>query len=282
MVRKITGVLFILLFLTGLGILLYPTVSDRWNAYRQSQLISNYEEAVAQLDPEKHEEMWVQARQYNETLWNKENRYELSDEERAEYEGCLNLEGNGVMGYIEIPKIKCSLPIYHGTEEDVLQIAVGHLEGTSLPAGGESTHCALSGHRGLPSAKLFTNLDQLTEGDTFLLKILGETLTYEIDQILTVLPEEMEALDLAEGEDYCTLITCTPYGVNSHRLLVRGKRIENAPEEAPQPEVTAEPEPAISQETTEGNIPVWVMALVVAVPLLLAIGIALLLRGRKR
>ncbi|MCM1025821.1 MAG: class C sortase [Roseburia sp.] len=225
MARKITGVLFVLLFVVGLGILLYPTISDRWNAYRQSQLISNYEEAVAQLDPETHEEMWVQAQQYNAGLWLKANRYEMTDEERAEYEGCLNLEGNGIMGSIEIPKIKCTLPIYHGTEEDVLQIAVGHLEGTSLPVGGEGVHCVLSGHRGLPSAKLFTNLDQLEIGDTFLLKILGETLTYEIDQILTVLPEEMESLELFEGEDYCTLVTCTPYGVNSHRLLVRGKRV---------------------------------------------------------
>lgn len=278
MIRKITGFLFGLLFLVGLGILLYPTVSDKWNAYRQAQLISTYEEAVAELPQETHDEIWAAAHKYNEELWSKASRYEMSDEEREYYESQLDVAGNGIMGYIEIPSINCSLPIYHGTEEDVLQIAVGHIEGTSLPVGGESTHCALSGHRGLPSAKLFTNLDQLKEGDTFLLKILGETLTYEIDQILTVLPEEMEALNLERGADYCTLVTCTPYGVNSHRLLVRGKRTENAPEEIQEVEEAA---PAPVQGVTAG-IPLWIAALVVAVPLALAIIIWLLFRRRNR
>ena len=278
MIRKITGFLFGLLFLVGLGILLYPTVSDKWNAYRQAQLISTYEEAVAELPQETHDEIWAAAHKYNEELWSMANRYELTDEEREYYESQLDVAGNGIMGYIEIPAINCSLPIYHGTEEDVLQIAVGHIEGTSLPVGGESTHCALSGHRGLPSAKLFTNLDQLKEGDTFLLKILGETLTYEIDQILTVLPEEMEALNLERGADYCTLVTCTPYGVNSHRLLVRGKRIENAPEEIQEAEEAA---PAPVQGITAG-IPLWIAALVVAVPLALALTIWLLFRRRNR
>lgn len=275
--RKITGLIFGLLFLVGLGILLYPTVSDRWNAYRQSQLISNYEEAVAELDAESYDALWAAAHAYNEALWTKADRYTFSDEDRAEYESLLDISGNGIMGYIEIPKINCSLPVYHGTDEDVLQIAVGHLEGTSLPVGGESTHCVLSGHRGLPSAKLFTNLDQMAEGDIFLLKILGETLTYEIDQILTVLPEEMEALNLAQGEDYCTLVTCTPYGVNTHRLLVRGKRIENLPEEV----VEAE-EPVTVQTASDEGMSAMTAVLIVAVPLILAVMIWLLFRRRSR
>lgn len=232
MKRKISGIFFALLFLTGLGVLLYPTISDAWNAYRQNMLITDYEEAVAILaqDQETYDDIWAQARAYNKSLWEKPDRFFMTEEEKAEYESLLNISGNGVMAYVEIPSIKCSLPIYHGTDERVLQTAVGHLEGTSLPVGGAGTHCVLSGHRGLPSAKLFTNLDQLEEGDIFLIKVLNETLTYEVDQIRTVLPEEMEELGLAEGKDYCTLVTCTPYGVNSHRLLVRGSRIENLEE----------------------------------------------------
>lgn len=153
----------------------------------------------------------------------------MTEEERAEYESLLNVSGNGIIGYIEIPMIQCSLPIYHGTEESVLQIAVGHIEGSSLPTGGAGTHCVLSGHRGLPSAKLFTDLDQLAEGDTFILRILDETLTYEVDQIRTVEPYELDDLGIEEGKDYCTLVTCTPYGINTHRLLVRGRRVDNQP-----------------------------------------------------
>ena len=151
----------------------------------------------------------------------------MSEEEYQEYESLLNVSGNGIMGYIEIESINCYLPVYHGVEESVLQIAVGHIEGSSLPVGGPGTHCVLSGHRGLPSAKLFTDLDQLREGDVFVLRVLDETLTYEIDQIHIVLPEEIQDLDLINGMDYCTLVTCTPYGINSHRMLVRGHRIEN-------------------------------------------------------
>lgn len=263
--KKLLNVLFGLLFLAGLGILLYPTVSDRWNAYRQSKLISSYEEVVAQLAQEDYDELWAMAHAYNETLWTKADRYTLSDEERQEYDALLDVSGNGIMGYIEIPSIDCSLPVYHGTDEDVLQIAVGHLEGTSLPVGGEGTHCVLSGHRGLPSAKLFTNLDQVGEGDIFLLKILGDTLTYEIDQILTVLPEETEALDLVQGEDYCTLVTCTPYGVNSHRLLVRGKRIENLPQEEQSVQGTESSETV--QQTPYSGIPLQVAIPAVVVSL---------------
>ena len=195
----------------------------------------------------------------------------MTDEERAEYESLLNVSGSGIIGYIEIPLIGCSLPIYHGTDEAVLQIAVGHIEGTSLPTGGPGTHSVLSGHRGLPSAKLFTDLDKLTVGDNFILRILDETLTYEVDQILIVLPYEMDALEIDPEMDYCTLVTCTPYGINSHRLLVRGHRVENQ-EEAKTVRVTAD---AMQIEPV-------IVAPLVAAPMLLILLIILLITTRRR
>ena len=213
--------------LAGALLLLYPTVSDYWNSFHQSRAIASYAEQVADLDDNTYDQIWADARAYNETLDNSTSRFVMTEEQKKIYEALLNIAGNGVMGYIEIPKIKCNLPIYHGTDEAVLQIAIGHVQGSSLPAGGESTHCVLSGHRGLPSAKLFSDLDQLTEGDVFLLRVLDETLTYEVDQIRTVLPDELDDLAIEEGKEYCTLVTCTPYGINSHRLLVRGHRVEN-------------------------------------------------------
>ena len=213
--------------LAGALLLLYPTVSDYWNSFHQSRAIASYAEQVADLDDTTYDQIWADARAYNETLDNSTSRFVMTEEQKKIYEALLNIADNGVMGYIEIPKIKCNLPIYHGTDEAVLQIAIGHVQGSSLPAGGESTHCVLSGHRGLPSAKLFSDLDQLTEGDVFLLRVLDETLTYEVDQIRTVLPDELDDLAIEEGKEYCTLVTCTPYGINSHRLLVRGHRIEN-------------------------------------------------------
>lgn len=213
--------------LAGALLLLYPTVSDYWNSFHQSRAIASYAEQVADLDDNAYDKIWADARAYNETLDNSTSRFVMTEEQKEVYEALLNIADNGVMGYIEIPKIKCNLPIYHGTDEAVLQIAIGHVQGSSLPAGGESTHCVLSGHRGLPSAKLFSDLDQLTEGDVFLLRVLDETLTYEVDQIRTVLPSELDDLAIEEGKDYCTLVTCTPYGINSHRLLVRGHRVEN-------------------------------------------------------
>lgn len=227
MKKHFSTVILIVILLAGLSLLLYPTVSDYWNKFHQSQAIADYAEAVANLDREDYERLWAEAKAYNETLWSKGNRYSLSEEEYQEYESLLNVSGNGIMGYIEIESIGCYLPIYHGVEESVLQIAVGHIEGTSLPVGGPGTHCVLSGHRGLPSARLFTDLDQLREGDIFVIRVLDETLTYEIDQIHIVLPEEVSDLDLVEERDYCTLVTCTPYGINSHRMLVRGHRIDN-------------------------------------------------------
>lgn len=213
--------------LAGALLLLYPTVSDYWNSFHQSRAIASYAEQVADLDDNTYDQIWADARAYNETLDNSTSRFVMTEEQKKIYEALLNIADNGVMGYIEIPKIKCNLPVYHGTDEAVLQIAIGHVQGSSLPVGGESTHCVLSGHRGLPSAKLFSDLDQLTEGDVFLLRVLDETLTYEVDQIRTVLPSELDDLAIEEGKDYCTLVTCTPYGINSHRLLVRGHRVEN-------------------------------------------------------
>ena len=227
MKKHITTILFIITLLAGLSLLLYPTVSDWWNSLHQSRAIAGYTEAVAGLDEESYEMWWEKARQYNEELPHKKDRYRMTEEEKEEYEAQLNVAGNGIMGYIEIPRIKCSLPVYHGTDEAVLQIAVGHMVGTSLPVGGGTSHCVLSGHRGLPSAKLFTDLDKVEKGDYFLLHILDETLAYEVDQITVVLPEEANDLELTAGKDYCTLVTCTPYGINSHRMLVRGHRVEN-------------------------------------------------------
>lgn len=227
MKRRLSTILFGVVFIAGLSLLLYPTVSDYWNSFHQSRAIASYVDAVDNTDEQKLDEMRKAAQAYNEKLLSKQDRYEMSDQDKAEYESLLDVSGTGVMGYVEIPSINVSLPIYHGTDNTILQIGVGHIEGTSLPVGGASTHCAVSGHRGLTSSKLFTDIDQMAEGDTFKLYVLGETLTYEVDQIRIVLPDELNDLKIEEGQDYCTLITCTPYGVNSHRLLIRGHRIAN-------------------------------------------------------
>lgn len=263
--------LLVLILLIGLSLLLYPTASDYWNSLHQSRAIAAYAEEVANLDQNQYDEIWAAAERYNASLTDRGNTYSLSDAQKEEYEQLLDLSGLGVMGYIEIPKIDCSLPIYHGTDESVLQIAVGHLEWSSLPVGGTSTHCVISGHRGLPSAKLFTNLDKLETGDIFMLRVLDEVLTYEVDQILIVEPQETAALRIVEGEDYCTLVTCTPYGINTHRLLVRGHRIESI-EKAKTVRVTAD---AIQIEPL-------LVAPIVAVPILLLFLILLLLPKRPK
>ena len=268
--RKSTIVL-LLVFLIGLSLLLYPTASDWWNSFHQSHAIASYAEAVAEMDDVSYEQAWAQAQAYNETLRSNNRRYQPTEEETEQYENLLNISGNGIMGYIEIPAIGVSLPIYHGTEDTVLQIAIGHIEGSSLPVGGPGTHCVVSGHRGLPSAKLFTDLDKLTEGDTFMLRVLDEVLTYEVDQIHIVEPHEVSLLEIEEGRDLCTLVTCTPYGVNSHRLLVRGHRIENQ-ESASSIRVTAD---AMQIE------PVLV-APAVAAPMLLVLFIWLLVGSPKK
>lgn len=230
MKNKITTLLLFLVFLAGLSLLLYPTVSDYWNSFTQSRAIASYADEVAEMDAEQYDELWNAATAYNEALPNRSNPYILTDEQIEEYDSLLNLSGTGIMGYVEIPSIGCSLPIYHGTGESVLQIAAGHIEWSSLPVGGESSHCVISGHRGLPSAKLFSDLDKLVEGDIFMLRVLDEVLTYQVDKISIVEPDETANLMITEGMDYCTLVTCTPYGINTHRLLVRGHRIENQAE----------------------------------------------------
>lgn len=227
MKKQLSTILLVIVFITGLSLLLYPTISDYWNSFHQSRAIASYAEDVVNMNDTDYNLIWIDAEEYNSALKTKQNRYTMSDEEKNEYDSLLNISGSGIMGYIEIPEIKCSLPIYHGTNDAVLQIAVGHIAGTSLPTGGEGTHCVLSGHRGLPSAKLFSDLDKLSEYDVFILRILDEVLTYEVDQIRIVEPYEIEELDIVEGKDYCTLVTCTPYGINTHRLLVRGHRVEN-------------------------------------------------------
>lgn len=231
--NSMTTLFLVLMLFAGLSLLQYPTVSNYWNSLHQSRAIAAYVEQVAQIDNETFDQLREQARAYNRTLVGKAYRYDMTRQEREEYLGLLNVSGNGIIGYIEIPDIHCELPIYHGTDADALQIGVGHIEGSSLPVGGESTHCAISGHRGLPSAKLFSDLDKLTVGDRFILRVLDDTLTYEVDQVHTVLPEEMDELEIVEGEDYCTLVTCTPYGINTHRLLVRGHRVENSTDKEP-------------------------------------------------
>lgn len=206
--------------------MLYPVVSNWLNSMEQADTIAKYMEAVDSLSEEDYRIIWEAADAYNKTLVDMTNRYYLTAEEKKIYNSLLNVTGTGVMGYLEIPSLGEEMPIYHGTAESVLQIAIGHVPGSSLPIGGESTHCILVGHRGLPEAKLFTDLDKLKEGDIFYLHILGKTLTYEIDQILVELPENKEPMEIEKGKDYCTLMTCTPYGINTHRLLVRGTRVE--------------------------------------------------------
>lgn len=271
MKKNLSNIILILVFLIGLSLLLYPSVSDYWNSFRQTRAIASYTEAVADINQEEYEAMWGEAQAYNLELPRNNSRYIMTDAQRKQYQSLLNVSGNGIMGYIEIPSIKCYLPIYHGIDESILQVAIGHIEGTSLPVGGEGSHCGLSGHRGLPSAKLFTNLDKLVEVDVFMIRVLDEVLTYEVDQILIVLPNEMEALEIVEGQDYCTLVTCTPYGVNSHRLLVRGHRIDNL-ENAGIIRVTAD---AL-------QIDPIIIAPLVAVPILLVLLVVLLVSNGKK
>lgn len=233
MKKKVTNIVFLILFLAGLSLLLYPLISNKWNTYRQSKLITGYDQVIAEqkegliID---YTEERKRAAAYNEALLphvlpDSFAMAALSEEPDEEYMACLNLAGDGMMGYIEIPKIDIKIPIYHTTDVEVLEKTAGHLEGSSLPVGGESTHTVISAHRGLPSAALFTDLDKLEEGDHFMISVLDETLCYEVDQILVVDPSDTDALAVEEGEDYATLLTCTPYGVNSHRLLVRGHRV---------------------------------------------------------
>ena len=271
MKNKITTWILVLALLAGLSLLLYPTVSDYWNSLHASQAVATYTEDVKSIDKTQYDELLAAAHSYNESLHTRTNDFYLTDEQQAAYDTLLNIGQTGIMGYIEIPVIKLSLPIYHGTSDSVLQIAVGHLDWTFLPVGGTGTHCVLSGHRGLPSAKLFTNLDQMKTGDTFVIRVLDEVLTYEVDQILIVEPNNTSALTIEAGKDLCTLVTCTPYGINSHRLLIRGHRVENTPE-AKMIRVVAD---AIQIEPL-------IVAPVVAAPVLLILFVMLMLPKRKK
>lgn len=252
-------ILVIIIFLAGLSLLLYPFVANKWNTYRQSRLISSYEEVVSEKTEAgaiDYEAEWLKAQQYNDELMPMilPDSFAIAEAEGEdeEYMAALNLAGDGIMGTVEIPKIGITLPIYHTTEEEVLERAAGHLEGSSLPIGGENTHAVISAHRGLPSAALFTDLDQLEAGDHFLIHVLDETFCYEVDQILTVEPDDTSALQVEDGEDLVTLLTCTPYGVNSHRLLVRGHRVPY--EET----VVAEEETPLAAVSLHTNYLLWV------------------------
>lgn len=272
MKKNMSTVLLILLLCIGVSLLLYPTVSDYINSLHQSKAIAGYSEAVDNVDEEERGNILEKAKKYNAALAKRGNSWQLDDEQLADYNNQLSISGTDVMSYIEIPSINCTLPIYHGTDEAVLQIAVGHLEGSSLPVGGESSHCVLSGHRGLPSAKLFTDLDRLTEGDIFILKTLDEIFTYEVDRISIVLPNEVSSLTIEEGKDLCTLVTCTPYGVNTHRLLVRGHRVENQ-QDSFKIRITAEAQ----------QIDPMMVAPVIAIPILIIFFICIfIIDGRKR
>ena len=241
--------------LAGVFLLLYPSVANYWNSFHQTRAISEYSEVVSTMDRDDQKKIIESAREYNARLAETGMLWNMSESQRAAYNSELSVDGSNVMAVVSIPKFHIRCPIYHGTDESVLQIAVGHLECSSLPVGGEDTHTIVSGHRGLPSARLFTDIDKIKEGDTWTISVLNETLTYECDQIRIVLPDDLSALNIEEGKDLCTLVTCTPYGINTHRLLVRGHRVPNANGSA---EVTAD---AIQTE------PVFV-ALFLAVPVI--------------
>lgn len=227
MKKNLPTIILVVILIAGVTLLLYPSVADYWNSKHQSRAIANYSETVNTIPQENYDAILNAAHAYNTKMAARGNLAHLNEADRKEYEKQLSIDDSGMMGYIEIKTIRCYLPIYHGTADEVLNSAIGHIEGSSLPVGGEGTHCVLSGHRGLPSAKLFSELDKLVMGDKFVIRVLNEILTYEVDQIRIVLPEEVDDLRIVPGKDYCTLVTCTPYGVNSHRLLVRGHRVPN-------------------------------------------------------
>lgn len=266
MKKKATTVILILVFFLGLSLLLYPSISDWYNSYHQSRVVVSFAEAVSRVNDEEYREMMDAAQDYNRRLAIEDRLGErLTAEQLDDYESQLDVTGTGIMGYIEIHKIRCILPIYHGIDDGVLQIAIGHIPWSSLPIGGAGSHSVLSGHRGLPSARLFTDIDKLDEGDTFIIRTMNKVLTYEVDQIRIVQPNETYDLRIIPGEDLCTLVTCTPYGVNTHRLLVRGHRVENRP--------------GLLTVTAEAiQIKPAVVAPVLAAPLLLILSVWALLR----
>lgn len=262
------NIILCLVILIGIGLLSYPTVSDWSNSFHQTRAVASYAAAVSQMKTEDYDRLFAEADDYNRKLAGTGMKWSMTDEEIREYNSVLDISDNGIMGYIDIPRIRQTLPIYHGTDDAVLQFAIGHLAGTSLPVGGDSTHCVVSGHRGLPSARLFTDLDRLIVGDIWTMTVLNRTVTYEVDQIRIVEPEDLSELQIVQGSDYCTLLTCTPYGINTHRLLVRGHRIPNLDGDA---NVTAD---AMQVDQT-------LVAMVVAVIILLILVIILLIVSSK-
>lgn len=268
--RDYSTIILICVFLLGLSVLLYPTISDYWNSRTQSRAVAGYSDTVANMDEATFADYFDAAEDYNQRLLELDSPLTTAADTLTDYDDTLDISGTGIMGYVTIPRIKVELPIYHGTSDGVLQVAAGHLEGSSLPVGGKGTHSVLVAHRGLPSARLFTNLDELEVGDTFTITILNEVLTYEVDKISIVLPTELDALAIDPDEDYCTLLTCTPYGINTHRLLVRGVRI--ATEDGTQIYVAPEAH----------KIDAIIVAPVVAAPILLLMLIFLLVKYRKK
>jgi|GEM_PF-620976 len=284
---NIITVIIVLIMLAGIGLLLYPTISEKWNAVHQSRIIASYTEQIKAINTEKTQAMWDAAVKYNEKLLTYNDRFKLNDEQMEEYMSTLDATGTGVMGYITIPKIDVELAVYHTTDEAVLQIGVGHLCGTSLPVGGPSTHVALSGHRGLPSAKLFTRLDEVGNGDIFALHILDKVLIYTVDDIKVVLPEEANLIDIIDGKDYCTLITCTPYGVNTHRMLVRGEHTDTITEDEYKAMYNVK-SASTNTDTSQSDIgdqgralPDW-LPLAFAIAAFLILGFALLVPVKKK
>ena len=270
--KNLSTIILILIFLVGLSVMLYPSVSDAVNRKHQSRAVADYAEEVEQLSDADYQTYFDAADAYNRQLNTTPNAFYKPDLVSG-YAQTLDISGTGIMGYITIPKISVELPIYHGTDEGVLQVAAGHLEGSSLPVGGAGTHAVISAHRGLPSAKLFTNLDELEVGDRFTITVLNRVLTYEVDQISIVLPTEIDQLLPTEGMDYVTLMTCTPYGINTHRLLVRGKRVE-----------TMESQKHIRVAADAFRIEPIIVAPILAIPMLLAalVGVLVAPHLRKR
>ena len=269
MKRKLPIILPIVFLLIGLGIFFYPTFANYWNSFTQTKAIETYAEEVGNLNEEEYARLMQEAEAYNADLKRSGLKWRMSDEDRAKYEETLNVGGTGMIGYIEIAKIDVALPIYHGTNDEVLLRSIGHIEGSSLPANGEGVHCILSGHRGLPSAKLFSDLDKITEGDTFMIRVLNEVFTYEVDQINIVEPNDLSKLTIDKDKNYCTLVTCTPYGVNTQRLLIRGHMIET--EDEREIMILAE---ALQIKSTY-------IAAIIAVPVLLLLAIVAIVFRRK-
>ncbi|MCD8065612.1 MAG: class C sortase [Oscillospiraceae bacterium] len=270
--ERIWTIILVCVFVVGLAVLLYPTVSSWWNNKVTTRAIATYDSTVAEINEEDYSAYFTAAEKYNEALATIGSAAAISAPELADenYWNTLDISGTGIMGYITIEKINVQLPIYHGTSADVLQVGAGHLEGSSLPGGGGSTHSVISAHRGLPSATLFTDLDQIEVGDLFTITVLDQVLTYEVDQITIVEPDDIEGLYIEKDKDYCTLMTCTPYGVNSHRLLVRGERTENV-------------EKALIYVTAEAyQVDTIIVASIAAVPLLLILLAWLLVSTRRR